>query len=364
MPKTRFVMIGGFLGAGKTTAIAKLAAHFQKAGLKVGIVTNDQANNLVDTKLLRSHGFDVGEVPGACFCCKFDDLLATTAQLSADQQPDLILTEPVGSCTDLVATVVEPLRQLHGDRYEVGKLIVLCKPEHGQKILGEVASGFSPKAAYIFEKQLEEADTIVINKADKLSAQEAAELKSLIVAKYPTKSVLLSSTHTGEGFEQVIAEVQATRTASDKYMDVDYEVYAEGEAELAWLNASVSIKTKSTAFDLDEVVLRVVKSLGEGLAARDDEPAHLKVLGFADGETSVANLVSNFSPPELSLATSLKTSAAQLLVNARVATDPAQLASLVNDTLADLGNELGFSWVVESNQHFRPGKPTPTHRYA
>ena len=48
----RFVMIGGFLGAGKTTTIGRLATLYQAQGLKVGIVTNDQASDLVDTHTL------------------------------------------------------------------------------------------------------------------------------------------------------------------------------------------------------------------------------------------------------------------------------------------------------------------------
>ena len=62
MKKIRFVMVGGFLGAGKTTTIARLAKNYQQQGLNVGIVTNDQAEGLVDTHSLRSQGFSVGEV--------------------------------------------------------------------------------------------------------------------------------------------------------------------------------------------------------------------------------------------------------------------------------------------------------------
>ena len=167
----RFLMVGGFLGAGKTTTIGKLAAHYVAQGKNVALVTNDQAYNLVDTETLRAQGFQVGEVPGACFCCKFDDLLSTVDSLSEDAVPDLIIAEPVGSCTDLVATVIEPMKALFGDRFETGPLVVLLKPSHGKKILsGGERRGFSPKAEYIFLKQLEEADSIAINKVDRMNA--------------------------------------------------------------------------------------------------------------------------------------------------------------------------------------------------
>src|SRR2546423_11488598 len=104
MSHLRFIMVGGFLGAGKTSTLARLARHYTDRGLKVGLVTNDQAQNLVDTTSLRAQGFRVREVPGACFCCKFDDLVGEVGRLEAGDRPDVILAEPVGSCTDLVAT--------------------------------------------------------------------------------------------------------------------------------------------------------------------------------------------------------------------------------------------------------------------
>src|SRR6516164_158109 len=108
MKRIRFVMVGGFLGAGKTTTLARLARFYQGRGQRVGLVTNDQAADLVDTTSLRSQGLPVEEVAGACFCCRFDDLVDRVGALQSAQRPDLILAEPVGSCTDLVATVVQP----------------------------------------------------------------------------------------------------------------------------------------------------------------------------------------------------------------------------------------------------------------
>src|SRR6516162_3965248 len=164
MKRLRFIMLGGFLGAGKTTAMTRLARFYMNRGQRIGLVTNDQAQDLVDTNSLRSQGFPVQEVAGACFCCKFDDLITRVETLSAKDRPDVIVAEPVGSCTDLVATVAQPLKDLYGDRFQVAPYAVLFKPSRGAHILEVLpAGGFSPKAAYIFRKQLEEADAIVLN---------------------------------------------------------------------------------------------------------------------------------------------------------------------------------------------------------
>ena len=102
---SRYIMIGGFLGAGKTTLIQRFAAHINKCDQKVGLITNDQGAGLVDSAIGRSNRFPVEEISGGCFCCRFNSLIDAAVSLTEDTRPDVFLAEPVGSCTDLVATV-------------------------------------------------------------------------------------------------------------------------------------------------------------------------------------------------------------------------------------------------------------------
>ncbi len=363
--RVRFLMLGGFLGAGKTTAIGKLARRWVDRGLKVGVVTNDQAFGLVDTQALAAQGFNVGEVTGACFCCKFNDLVATAERLSADDQPDVILAEPVGSCTDLVATVIEPLRQLYGDQYEVGPLAVLLKPEHGRKILSGASDlGFSPKAAYIFLKQLEEADVIVLNKMDKLKEPERHALLKMVRERFPDKETLAISARSGDGFEALDALLSSNEPYLSQAAEVDYDIYAEGEAELGWLNCTVRLQSANEPFALDEVVLDLVERLRMACFEAQAEPAHLKVFAEAGEESAMANLVSSEVGSELSLRSQIEVDEATLTVNARVAIDPAMLTTLVENAATALAKERKLTVEIVDLQSFRPGRPVPTHRMA
>src|SRR5688572_12487070 len=123
--KPRYIMIGGFLGAGKTTAVAAFAKHLSAQGLRVGLITNDQGSRLVDTAMLRSRGFATEEIAGGCFCCRFSSLTDAAKKLTAETRPDVFIAEPVGSCTDLVATVTYPLRRIYGDNFLISPLSVL-----------------------------------------------------------------------------------------------------------------------------------------------------------------------------------------------------------------------------------------------
>jgi G3E family GTPase len=362
MKRTRFVMLGGFLGAGKTTAIARLARHWISRGLKVGLVTNDQAYGLVDTESLRAQGFDVGEVTGACFCCKFNDLVATIEQFAADGQPDVILAEPVGSCTDLAATVIEPLRTLHAAEYEIAPLAVLLKPEHGQKILADQPGlGFSPKAAYIFLKQLEEADIVAINKVDQLAESGRDRLLRQVIERFPGKQVLAVSARRGDGFDALIEALDQPQTQRSPTPEVDYDIYAAGEAELGWLNCQVAIE-RAEPFNVDEILLDFVNRLARACGRVSAEPAHLKVLAAADDTTAIANLVSSDARVELSMASGATANAAELTVNARVAIAPELLSELVEREVQSLGMQHNLLCRLTDLQSFRPGRPVPTHR--
>ncbi len=51
--KPTVAIVGGFLGAGKTTLILKAAKLLQSRGVKVAAVLNDQGDDLVDMELAR-----------------------------------------------------------------------------------------------------------------------------------------------------------------------------------------------------------------------------------------------------------------------------------------------------------------------
>jgi Ni2+-binding GTPase involved in maturation of urease and hydrogenase len=362
MTAPRFVMVGGFLGAGKTTTVARLARHYQAQGRRVAIVTNDQAADLVDTNSLRAQGFDVGEVAGACFCCNFNELTGVVEQLGRANRPEVILAEPVGSCTDLVATVVRPLAQLYGERFDVAPYGVILKPSHGARILRNLPNaGFSPKAEYIFCKQLEEADFVILNRIDELPADEVAELAALVEAEYPGRPVLRMSARTGEGFAAVAEFVEQRGEFGQRLMELDYDVYAQGEAELGWLNAQATVEGPAE-FALDGLLLELIGQLRARLAAAGAEPAHLKAIGLWEGFYGVANLVSSFTPPELSLASNCRARRAQLVVNARVALEPEALATVVREVVTAAAAGVGARATIHSLQSFRPGRPVPTHR--
>lgn len=361
-------MIGGFLGSGKTTSVAKLAKYLSDSGKKVGLITNDQGRELVDTKMLRSLGFATEEISGGCFCCRFNSLVEAAQNLNSGSEPDAFIAEPVGSCTDLVATVTYPLRRIYGDDFEIAPLSVLVDPVRARRVFGlEEGGGFSEKVVYIYKKQLEEADLIVINKQDLLTSGQLQELKTTLQKKFPESEVIAISARNEEGLDHWFSKVLTGGTqAIRRTMEIDYEIYAEGEALLGWLNATVDVDCPE-GVDGDELLETLAKEVQNRLNEKSAEIAHFKMtLNAAEslaGEVGILNLVRNDFVPELCQKLDDDVEKAQIIVNLRAEADPEVLAEVLEEALAASSSvHGGTSLKIDHKEFFKPGKPTPTHR--
>lgn len=365
--RARYIMLGGFLGAGKTTAVARLAASLHARGLKVGLITNDQGSGLVDTTVLRARGFATEEIPGGCFCCRFNSLVDAAGKLTASTRPDIFIAEPVGSCTDLVATVTYPLRRIYGDRFTIAPLSVLLDPHRALRVFGLASAGraFSDKILYIFRKQLEEADLIIINKSETIAPADLEQLRAVLVKDFPHAEVLTVSAREGDGLEAWFARLLAADQVARQTMHVDYETYAEGEALLGWLNATVQF-SGDPAFDANQVLEFLARDLQATLDGNDSEVAHLKMTFSPEGglhDLAAINLVRSTFVPELSLRLDQPVAAGQLILNLRAEAAPEALKAAVEASLAALPKAFaGLRAHLEHLEHFRPGKPQPTHR--
>jgi len=358
-------MIGGFLGAGKTTSVARLAERLTQRGLRVGLITNDQGTELVDTAMLRSRGFATEEIPGGCFCCRFNSLLDAAQKLTRESRPDVFIAEPVGSCTDLVATVTYPLRRIYGVEFSIAPLSVLVDPVRAARVFGvEHGSQFSEKVLYIYRKQLEEADLIAINKADTASDARLAAVEAALRREFPRADVLRVSARTGTGLDEWFARLESAEQVARATMPVDYALYGEGEALLGWLNATVALRGARGDFDGNAAVRELAVALQRRLGSA--EIAHLKMTLSPDeglGDLAVINLVRSDFVPELSQQLPDRVASGQLIVNLRAEGDPEFLRRALEDSIASaFGAEEPVRGSIEHIEAFKPGQPRPTHR--
>lgn len=365
-------MLGGFLGAGKTTTVLRLAAHFQRQGLRVGLITNDQAQGLVDTALLEELDLPVEEIAGGCFCCRSENLVSALQRLSADTQPEVFIAEPVGSCTDLVATVSLPLRNIYQQGYTMAPYVVLVDPYRALQTLGaEGEPLFSPDVNYIYRKQLEEAEVIAINKVDVLPLARLAALREALETEYPEARILEIASRPGRNLEPLYEILEEEAQPAARLMDVDYERYGAGEALLGWVNVEADLQPadgdgggNSALIDRNTWLPDLAKSVSAALKEQEIEIAHFKLsLAGPERELSAVQLTNSAAEPELTRNTEAPFPGGKLLLNLRAEADPDTLLSEVFKSLADaVEREPALNLNHVHSQHFRPAQPVPTHR--
>jgi Ni2+-binding GTPase involved in maturation of urease and hydrogenase len=360
----QYVMIGGFLGAGKTTAMLRLAERLTRDGLRVGVITNDQSAGLVDTAVVRARGLAVEEISGGCFCCRFNSLVDAAAKLNAHVRPDVFLAEPVGSCTDLQATVTLPLRKLYGDRFRLAPLSVMMDPARAARVLGlERGSSFTPKVLYVYRKQLEEADLLVINKVDLLDGVRRTLLRGALREAFPSAEILEVSARTGEGLDRWLDRLRAEGGAGAT-LEIDYDEYADGEARLGWLNCTADVAAPTA--DADMLLAAIATRIAADLARDGTEIAHLKMTFTPEvgGGISVVNLARGDAAPEVAFALDAMAASGELTLNLRAEGDPARLETTVREAIAAIARLQGARVDVQQLEAFRPARPVPTHRLA
>jgi hypothetical protein len=305
--KPVIAVIGGFLGAGKTTLILKAARMLQRRGTRVAIILNDQGGDLVDTRLVEAHSVPADQVTGGCFCCRLPDLMDALERVSA-HHPEVIFAEAVGSCTDIAATTLRPLLRDYPGRYRIAPLTVMvhARPEDDD-------------LRFLYDHQVAEADVVM---------------------------------ERGSNVEEWLAQILGgTGAAATRPLPLDYERYAVAEAALAWFNARVTARARPPVSPP-----MLVGPLLDRLAGVVPRIVHLKLFTQCDTGYLKAALTANHMDPQVEGA--LDASPArehEILLNIRALADPEELRAIVEREFAALPAALAWHDV----QSFRPGKPVP-----
>ncbi len=343
----KIVFVGGFLGSGKTTLILEAARKLESRGQRVALIVNDQDSELVDTKYARARHFEAREVAGGCFCCRFSDLLERVNELLA-LNPDIIFAEPVGSCIDLSATILQPFQVYYRDLFATAPLTVLLDPALTQKVLN---SEVEPEIAYLFQQQIREADIVCMTKGDLYP----------LTPQLPFPLDFRVSGRSGIGVDCWLQDVLAgKRVVGARLLDVDYEQYASAEASLAWLNVHATICLEQ-AVSPAGLAGPLLDRLNIALIAANIKVAHLKLFDQTrDGHVLVSIRANGEQPDPQGDLIAESATEHQLAINLRALGDAAASREIVERALS----EIPGSVQVSHFRAFHPPPPRPEHRFA
>ncbi|NDC73937.1 GTP-binding protein [bacterium] len=175
MARVPAILIGGYLGAGKTTLVNHLLRH--AAGRRIAVLVNDFGEVSIDADLILGAEGGVLSLGGGCVCCSFgSDLVGTLAEVLRRQPaPDLVLIETSGvgipSAVARAASLVPDLRL-------EATVVVADAPN----VRARAADRYVGDTV---QQQLEDADLLLLNKTDRVEATTLAALQAWWAADHP-----------------------------------------------------------------------------------------------------------------------------------------------------------------------------------
>ena len=356
----KLFLIGGFLGSGKTTAIFQAARHLQQMNVMAGVITNDQGVQQVDFGYIKSGNIAAEQIANGCFCCNYDDLEKSIFSLVARVNPEIIFAESVGSCTDLAATVINPLLSFNPDQFQI---VFSCFADIRLLVnfLQNEKSIFYDNVNYIYGKQLDEADIIVVNKIDLVTELQFAAAKELIEREYGDKIIVYQNSLSEEHVKYWLTVCKDFENpALRPTLEIDYANYGSGEAELAWLDEEIGIVTRNKTAMVAGYAL--MNKIYDEIIKHGYPISHLKFLIDDGREQTKISFTSMAIQAVQCKGNYVKTDRIKMLINARVQTSPDQLQKIIADAIDDIEVLTGSKIIENILAVFQPGFPHPTHR--
>jgi G3E family GTPase len=352
------ILVGGFLGSGKTTAVVNASLQLMQKNIRVGVITNDQGDQLVDREYVDSFRIPSAAVLNGCFCCNYNQLDTVLTTLRENDQAEFVFAESVGSCTDLIATVAKPLSQA----YHTIKLVISIFADASLLValIEDRASFLDDSVRYIYKKQLEEADFLILNKADQITPKQLGVVDKVLKSEYPDKIILHQNSLNDQDISRwLYCMEQFTQFPKRQSLSIDYPLYGEGESKLAWLDKAITVTTQHA--DCTFVVRKILGAIFNQIQSRQLTIGHLKFFLEADqwkqkiSFTTTSTAVSLILPEH-------KTNRINILINARVQSEPLMLQKLIDEVLAQA--QQSYSCDISNGKwaSFKPGYPRPTHR--
>ena len=206
-------VISGFLGAGKTTLIKKL---FESGfnGEKIVLIENEFGEIGIDGGFLKESGIEIKEINSGCICCSLvGDFASSINEIIEKFNPERIIVEPsgVGKLSDIISAI----KEIQSDV----KLNILATVVDGPK-----AKVYLKNFGEFFINQVDAADTVIINKIDKLSDEKILEVVGLVKEKNPDANIITTpiASLSGEKLLSILEEKVSLKDELIKQMEEEH----------------------------------------------------------------------------------------------------------------------------------------------
>lgn len=185
----KVMIIGGFLGSGKTTAIRRISRQLSDAGKRTAIIVNEIGEIGLDGETLKSPGIITEELTSGCICCTLRISMQYTLQtLEEEFRPDVVIIEPTGIA--FPGQIREEIEVMGLSELSFAPVVTLVDPGRFGTEAKEI-----PK---FIETQVKEAEILGINKVDVAPAEIILATEKMLAELNPEARILKFSAKQGD----------------------------------------------------------------------------------------------------------------------------------------------------------------------
>ena len=357
--KTRFLVLGGYLGAGKTTLAVNLAKTLRSAHDKsVSIITNDQGDVLVDTQFSKGSGFNVEEIIGGCFCTNFDEFVSSARTLVTAGKPDVIIAEPIGTSTNIMSSVVAPLRSLYPDEFSVAPFMVVVDCIRALDILKEDKQKNIDTVDLIPAHQIKEAEVVILSKADTVSAKSLDDIEKAVCAVVPDARIIRTSSTDLRNMDAIMNIILSDEMSTRVPVGENGKKFAFEKAKLGWYSGTFDI---TPAERLDMYALSMDMMTGVAKEYAPSSIVHVKVMISSPEAAAKMSLVNETINVDGIHGSRYMSSPGRLVLNARVISPPKKLETVMRSLVEMIPEKYNAGTEKTSESCFSPKPESPTH---
>lgn len=345
----RFMVVNGFLGAGKTTTMIALAEYMDRAYGKVALIANDLGANLVDTKLTQTKGCTIEEIASGCICYQMDNVIDKVRRLRDREGAFFVMSDIPGCGVGALDHVYHRLADECAGEITLAPFTVIVDPERLRMIMPEKADIHLPEElVYLLKLQLEEADLIVLNKADLLTGEDIERYVSFLKEACPDVPVMVISALEKTGIAELAGFIVSHESALKNFSVRYDEKFFEAEGKLTWYNRRMFMKTlDGSAIDCNAVVEDLIEGVRMGLIERKRNVPHLKTFATAgEGDFNKCSLIGVDYDIEQAAAFEGSHDRMSMIINARAVCESRPLARLMDDALDEICDQHGLDCQV------------------
>ena len=352
----KFAVFSGFLGAGKTTAMMALTRCYTEHYGKAAMISNDLGHgvDLADARQAGLAGCRSAEITDECICFVRDRL---AAQLDAfyDEGCDLVVSDIPGFGVGALEHVYHGLEADFPGRFSLAPFTVLTEPRTVDILRQDTPDDMAP----ILRAQLKEADLIVLNKCDLLTAADRDAQLAWLRGAFTQAQVLGISALTGEGLEALSLALR-NGSASLRHPDIDYE-----DADLITAMDSLSeyylqyhAVVCCNDFDGTAYLTELAGRLRDGFAARGFFTVpHFKLLAWTpEGDYGKTDLLGIGRPIEITHRFVRPCTQIAVILNASAACPAGVLKDLADEAVRTVSEAYQLERMIFKEECFNLGE--------